>query len=190
MIWDKTWLNGEFIELVKTRQSKVEELLKHPASMSQGAAIATMLQHWWNGSPSGQIFSLAVVSEGFYDVSDDIVCSLPVVLQPNGQWDLVQDFELTKEMKDKIQVAIKDIIADKNVIFPPPKQPTPPPSEVKLTIIDPKDQGEKKDDEGKESGGDTDGANEPKLETIIEEKTSESIPVSNENIKKEPPTTE
>mgnify|MGYP003692135507 CR=1 FL=1 len=42
-------------------------------------------------------------------------------------------------------ISQQDIIADKNVIFPPPKPPTPPPSEVKVTIMDPKDQPEKTD---------------------------------------------
>jgi hypothetical protein len=42
------------------------ELMKHAPTMSTGGAIDTMLQHWWNGSPDGQMFSLAVCSEGLY----------------------------------------------------------------------------------------------------------------------------
>ena len=64
MIWDKQWLEQDFLEQVKTRNTTLEEALKHPASMSKGAAISTMLGHWWRGSPNGQIFSLAVCSEG------------------------------------------------------------------------------------------------------------------------------
>ena len=64
MIWDKKWLDTEFVELVRTRGEKAAELMRHPTSMSQGAAIATLLEQWWNGSPTGQMFSLAVCSEG------------------------------------------------------------------------------------------------------------------------------
>jgi hypothetical protein len=66
MIWDKAWMEKEYLELVKTRQEKMTELMKHAPTMSTGGAIDTMLQHWWNGSPDGQMFSLAVCSEGLY----------------------------------------------------------------------------------------------------------------------------
>ena len=59
----------------------------------------------------------------------------------------------------KIWCILQDIVKDKNIILPPP---TPPPSESKVTIIDPKDvsdaesaekvdseKGEKRDLEGK-----------------------------------------
>ena len=39
---------------------------------------------------------------------------------------------------------LQDIEADQHIIFPSLKPPTPPPAEVKVTIIDPKDE-EKKD---------------------------------------------
>lgn len=64
MIWDKNWLEKEFPELIKQREQKIEELLTHCSSMSQADAVATMLGHWWNGTPTGQMFSLAVCSEG------------------------------------------------------------------------------------------------------------------------------
>lgn len=68
MIWDKAWMEKDYIELVKTRQEKMTELMKHAPTMSTGGAIDTMLQHWWNGSPDGQMFSLAVCSEGLFIV--------------------------------------------------------------------------------------------------------------------------
>ena len=64
MIWDKAWMEKEYLELVKTRHDKMTESLNHQPSMSEGGAITSTLQHWWNGSPSGQMFSLAVCSDG------------------------------------------------------------------------------------------------------------------------------
>ncbi|KAK3106523.1 hypothetical protein FSP39_021842 [Pinctada imbricata] len=143
MIWDKKWLDTEFIDLIRNRKAKVEELLGHRAAMSQGAIVASQLEQWWNGSPDGQMFSLAVCSDGWFGVPEGLVCSLPVKLNPKGEWSVVEDISLSEEVKDKIKEAVKDVEADKHIIFPPPKPPTPPPSEVKVTIVDPKD--EKKD---------------------------------------------
>ncbi|XP_062610407.1 putative malate dehydrogenase 1B [Saccostrea cucullata] len=171
MIWDKKWMENEFVELVKNRHQKSQELMGHSASMSRAAAIETTLAHWWNGSPQGQIFSFVVASEGWYDVPEGLPCSFPVTISPEGSWSVVQDLEQTDAIKEKIKAAIKDIIADKNVIYPPPKPPTPPPSEVKVTIVDPKNQEKTDGDKAAESDSNT----EAKLATIIEEKTADSL---------------
>lgn len=166
MLWDKIWMEKEFIELVKTRREKMTELLRHGPSMSAGGAINSMLKHWWNGSPTGQMFSLAVCSEGWYDIPDGMVYSFPVTIHPKGDWNVVQDLNLTEEMKTAIKAAMQDIQSEKDILFPPP---TPPPTETKVTIVDPKDT-EKADMEKHESDGDKSGT-DPKLDTIEEEKS-------------------
>lgn len=64
MIHDKKWLETEFYEVVAKHKASVETMLNHPKSMSQGAAVATLLNHWWTGSPEGHVFSLGILSEG------------------------------------------------------------------------------------------------------------------------------
>lgn len=193
MIWDKQWLTKEFPELVQTRKATVEGELKHGASMSKAAAIATMLCHWWSGSPNGQTFSLAVCSEGWYGIPAGLVYSFPVTMHPKGYWYVVQDIDLSEEVKEKLKVTVQDLVSEKEIMYPPPKPPTPPPGEVKVTIIDPKEEAaaaaaaasekeeeEKKVESGEEGTGSTtttsdsavevDSSTEPKLETIVEEK--------------------
>ncbi|OWF42631.1 putative malate dehydrogenase 1B [Mizuhopecten yessoensis] len=185
MIWDKQWLAKEFPELVKARKAMVEEALNHGAYMSKGAAIATMLGHWWTGSPSGEIFSLAVCSEGWYGVPDGLVYSFPVTMHPKGYWYVVEDIDLTEEVKETLKVTVQDLISEKEIMYPPPKPPTPPQGEVKVTIMEPKEvaaasekEEEKKEESGEEgstpgtadSAVEVDSSNEPKLETIVEEK--------------------
>jgi malate/lactate dehydrogenase len=65
MIYDKKWLEEEFFEAVSRHRETMETMLKKPKCMSQGAAIATLLKHWWSGeSGGGHVFSLGVCSEG------------------------------------------------------------------------------------------------------------------------------
>jgi len=66
MIHDDKWVQNEFPNLVKTRREKIEKALEHSAAASHAAAVTSLLQHWWCGSPQGQIFSLSVYSEGVY----------------------------------------------------------------------------------------------------------------------------
>ncbi|XP_064606859.1 putative malate dehydrogenase 1B isoform X2 [Liolophura sinensis] len=128
MLHDDKWVGEEFPSLVKQRKAEVQEKLGHPATMSRAAAITTMVGHWWNGSPSGQMFSLAVVSEGWYGVPEGLVFSYPVTLNPKGYWNVVQDINLTEPMKAKINDTVQDLLSEKYVMFPPPKAPTPPPT--------------------------------------------------------------
>ena len=107
MVFDKNWLDGEFLELVASRRAKCEELMKHPMVMSSAAAIASTLQHWYNGSPSGQMFSLGVCSEGWYGVPKDLVYSFPVTFHPKGYWNVVQDVDLSDASKASIQTTIE-----------------------------------------------------------------------------------
>ena len=64
MVHDDKWLATEFVESLRKRREAIEAPLGHPAGVSHAAAMVTMLNHWWSGSPEGQIFSLCVTSDG------------------------------------------------------------------------------------------------------------------------------
>ncbi|KAL8616452.1 hypothetical protein ACOMHN_041055 [Nucella lapillus] len=125
MVHDNKWLEKEYLEQVEQRQRAVGTALGHQASGSAARAVTSMLTHWWNGSPLGQIFSVAVLSEGWYDVPEGLVFSYPVTLSPKGYWTVVQDIELTEESKEKIKETIADLKAERQVIYPPSRPTTP-----------------------------------------------------------------
>lgn len=107
MVFDRKWMETEFLELVKTKKERIEEAMKHPASVSLASAINSTLMHWCNGSPSGQMFSLGVCSEGWYGVPKELVFSYPVTFHPKGYWSVVQDIDLDEAVKTKVLETIK-----------------------------------------------------------------------------------
>ncbi|KAK7480975.1 hypothetical protein BaRGS_00027790 [Batillaria attramentaria] len=129
MIHDNKWLEKEYLEEVENRKTAVETALGHAASASSARAISTMLTHWWNGSPLGQMFSLGVCSEGLYGVPEGLVFSYPVTLSPSGYWTVVQDMNLTPETFEKLKETIQDLKTELEVIYPPPYVPPPTPPE-------------------------------------------------------------
>ncbi|ELT90762.1 hypothetical protein CAPTEDRAFT_150393 [Capitella teleta] len=118
MIHDKKWLETEFYEVVAKHKVSVETMLNHPKSMSQGAAVATLLNHWWTGSPEGHVFSLGILSEGAFDIPEGLVFSCPVNFSCPGYWTVVQDSTLSPENQEKIRSIIKEIQSDEQVIYP------------------------------------------------------------------------
>lgn len=107
MLFDKKWMETEYLELVKAKQAKAEEAMRHPGALSQAFAINTTMMHWCNGSPSGQMFSLGVCSNGWYGVPKEMVFSFPVTFHPKGYWNVVQDVDLSEEVKAKVLETIK-----------------------------------------------------------------------------------
>ena len=107
MVYDRKWLETEFLELVIKKKFKAEQAMKRAASISVSSAICTTLNHWCNGSPSGQMFSLGVISEGWYGIPNDLVFSFPVTFHPKGYWNVVQDIDLSEGMKAKIFETVK-----------------------------------------------------------------------------------
>ncbi|XP_053408985.1 putative malate dehydrogenase 1B isoform X2 [Mercenaria mercenaria] len=161
MVFDHLWLETEYLDLVKTKQAKAEIAMGHPAVLSQASAINSTLMHWCNGSPSGQIFSLGVCSNGWYGVPKGMVFSYPVTFHPKGYWCVVQDIDLSEEVKGKILETIQDLESELEVIFPRPKPPTPESDE---------NVSNNQTSDGEDKGAD----GEQRLETIVEEKKETS----------------
>lgn len=49
---------------VEERRRTEEQHLGHVPAFSQGAALVSLVSHWWHGSPVGQFFSLGVLTDG------------------------------------------------------------------------------------------------------------------------------
>ncbi|KAL3837166.1 hypothetical protein ACJMK2_022543 [Sinanodonta woodiana] len=184
MVFDKKWLETEFPELVRSRQEKELAMTRHPSAMSQASIINTTLEYWWNGSPSGQMFSLAVCSEGWYGVPNGLVFSFPVTMHPKGYWNVVQDIDLSEEAKAKIFVTVKDLLSETYVIFPPPKSQSSEKAADKETAENVSSNNSKASEE--KTDEDTEG-DEKRLATIAEDKLGETVL---ESEKESPPVTE
>ena len=66
------WLETEYQELVRARSAAGRAQTGHALpAIASASALATTLKYWWNGSPAGQTFSLAVLSEGRQVVWDE-----------------------------------------------------------------------------------------------------------------------
>ena len=57
-------MQTEFLESLGTRMDVEESAMNHRAGVSEAAALATLIKHWFLGSPQQQVFSLGVYSDG------------------------------------------------------------------------------------------------------------------------------
>ena len=73
MVHDDKWLATEFLTTIAARRELMETAMKHSAAVSLATAVVTCVDHWWNGSPPGQNFSMTVCSQGIPVTESDMV---------------------------------------------------------------------------------------------------------------------
>ena len=73
---DNNWLQGKFLDTVATRGKAI--IVARGASSAASAASAAVdhMRDWWQGS-DGRIVSMALPSEGWYDVPEGLVFGSP-----------------------------------------------------------------------------------------------------------------
>ncbi|RUS77226.1 hypothetical protein EGW08_015018, partial [Elysia chlorotica] len=107
MVHDNKWIARDFPGLVAARKERVSEAIGRSTGLSTANAVTTTLQHWCQGSPPGQIFSLGVYSERWYKVPEGLFFSVPVSMDPKGFWHVIQDIEIPQEMAENILAGVQ-----------------------------------------------------------------------------------
>ena len=110
MVHDEKWLAGEFVESLKKRNENLWKERSQSASLSESAAILSQLCDWWQGN-SDEMYSLGVISEGWYGIPEGIVFSFPVKFDA-GLWKVVDDLTLSESLMANIMRAAQDLKAE------------------------------------------------------------------------------
>ncbi|XP_068743940.1 putative malate dehydrogenase 1B [Montipora capricornis] len=111
MVHDNKWITGEFLEILR----QPLENIKNPETIpliSGSFAVLSQLHDMWQGTTS-DIFSLGVFSEGWYDLPQDIVFSVPVKFL-QGSWKIVDDIELDEALKTQLHTIAHELKQDCN----------------------------------------------------------------------------
>uniref|UniRef100_A0A8C5TQ66 Putative malate dehydrogenase 1B n=1 Tax=Malurus cyaneus samueli TaxID=2593467 RepID=A0A8C5TQ66_9PASS len=91
MIHDSEWIHSEILSAQSTLSSQVS----HCAGMLPAHAVATVLQYWYHDSPSDEIISVGILSEGQFCIPEEIIFSMPVRFL-NGNWEVITELEINE----------------------------------------------------------------------------------------------
>jgi malate dehydrogenase len=86
---DKSFLEGPFVPTVQKRGAEVIAARGLSSAASAAVAITAHVRDWWLGTAPGEWVSMAVISDGSYDIPKGLVFSFPVYIK-NGDWEIVQ----------------------------------------------------------------------------------------------------
>jgi malate dehydrogenase len=112
---DADWLRDTFIPTVAKRGAAIIEARGASSAASAASAAVDHVHTWVNGTPEGDWTSMAVVSDGSYDVPEGLVSSFPVTCA-NGTWKIVPDLNVNQFSRERIDASVRELTEERDAV--------------------------------------------------------------------------
>ena len=112
---DQDWLENDFIPTVGKRGAAIIEARGASSAASAANAAIDHVHDWVLGTPEGDWVSMAVPSDGSYDVPEGIVSNFPVTTS-GGEWSIVEGLELSEFSKEKIAATAQELVEERQAV--------------------------------------------------------------------------
>ena len=112
---DQDWLEEDFIPTVGKRGAAIIEARGASSAASAANAAVDHVHDWVLGTPDGDWVSMAVPSDGSYDVPEGIISSFPVTTS-GGAWSIVEGLELSDFSKEKIAATAQELVDERTAV--------------------------------------------------------------------------
>ncbi len=112
---DQDWLENEFIPTVAKRGAAIIEARGSSSAASAASATIDAARDWLTGSAQGDWVSMAVVSDGSYDVPEGLISSFPVTTA-NGDWTIVQDLGINDFSRTRIDASVAELGEERDAV--------------------------------------------------------------------------
>src|SRR6184192_4296661 len=115
VIGNEKWLKGEFITIVQQRGAAVIKARGLSSAGSAANAIVDTVRFLTNDTPPNEWHSVAVCSDGSYDVEDELISSFPVRVR-GGKWEIVQQLPVNEFSRTKIDKSVAELKEEKSMV--------------------------------------------------------------------------
>jgi malate dehydrogenase len=115
VIGDEKWLKEEFIATVQQRGAAVIKARGLSSAGSAANAVIDTVFSLTNDTPENNWHSVAVCSEGSYDVEKGLISSFPVRVR-GGKWEIVQGVPINDFSRTKIDASVAELKEEKSLV--------------------------------------------------------------------------
>ena len=115
VISDIDWLQNDFISRVQKRGAEVIEARGASSAASAANAAISTIYDLTHDTADGDWFSVALCSEGEYDVDPGLIFSYPCRVK-DGQLEVVTGIEHTDFAKQKIQATLNELRQERDTV--------------------------------------------------------------------------
>ena len=115
MIKDEKWLKEEFIATVQQRGAAVIKARGVSSAGSAANAVVDTVDSLINDTPGDDWHSVAVCSDGSYDVETGLISSFPIRVRA-GRWEIVQGLPISDFSRAKIDASVAELKEEKSLV--------------------------------------------------------------------------
>ncbi|MGH2993442.1 MAG: malate dehydrogenase [Solirubrobacterales bacterium] len=112
---DERWVVEEFIPTVQKRGAAVIEARGASSAKSAASAAIDHVRDWIAGTPEGDWVSMAVSSDGSYEVEEGLISSYPCTCS-GGEWAIVDGLEIGDFSRERIDASVAELREERDAV--------------------------------------------------------------------------
>jgi malate dehydrogenase len=112
---DESWVADEFIPRVGKRGAEIIEARGASSAASAANAAVDHVHDWVLGTAEGDWVSMAVPSDGSYDVPEGIISSFPCKCS-GGKWEIVQGLDVPDFSRERIGRTVDELVQEREAV--------------------------------------------------------------------------
>src|SRR3954451_17901015 len=112
---DQEWYENDFLPTVGKRGAAIIDARGASSAASAANAAIDHVHDWVNGTADGDWVSMAVPSDGSYDVPEGIISSFPCRCS-GGSWEIVQGLDVPDFSRERIAKTVAELQEEREAV--------------------------------------------------------------------------
>ena len=114
-VGDHEWVDGTFIPTVAKRGAAIIEARGASSAASAASAAVDHIRSWVQGTADGDWVSMAIPSDGSYDVPEGIISSFPMTCS-GGEYKIVEGLDIDDYSRSKIDASAAELVEERDAV--------------------------------------------------------------------------
>ncbi len=115
LVGDQGWIENDFIPTVAKRGAAIIEARGASSAASAANAAIDHMHDWALGTTDGDWVSMAVASDGSYDLPEGIISSFPCTTS-GGDWSIVSGLDIDDFSRDRIGASAAELVEERDTV--------------------------------------------------------------------------
>jgi malate dehydrogenase len=115
VVGDEDWVASEFLPRVGKRGAEIIEARGASSAASAANAAIDHVHDWLLGTAEGDWVSMAVCSDGSYDVPEGLISSFPCRCS-GGDWEIVEGLEIPDFSRERIEKTVAELEEERSAV--------------------------------------------------------------------------
>jgi malate dehydrogenase len=111
---DKNWIENDFLKIVQQRGKAIIDARGASSATSAANAAIDTVKATLTETSADDWFSAAILSDGSYNIPENLIFGFPLKADANGKVSIVQDLPISDYAQEKIDLTTQELLEEKN----------------------------------------------------------------------------